>query len=292
LAAALPGLPWPRIGEFARALGRQGNVTAIEQAGALAAALQMADPAAQWPAIWACFFTQTDTPRAASRLVPKALDDAEPAWRPFCAEVQDALLAIRAGQERWQILATGGQHLRLAVRLAQDWRAAKAQAGVIDYDDMIRAAARLLAAPGAADWVRFKLDSRIDHVLVDEAQDTNLVQWEVIRALVEEFFAGLGQRDTFRSLFVVGDFKQSIFSFQGADPQVYADQKDVFVELCEADPVRWKEPVLTTNFRSAPAILAVVDAVIAGVGGGPFGPDPVPPHVARAGTAAGAVTLW
>jgi ATP-dependent helicase/nuclease subunit A len=292
LAAALQGLPWARLADMARALGRQDGKNAVKLAEALARVIGGTDPAERWPELWRSFFTTADEPRKPTGMIPKALDDADPAWRPFCETVQGLLLAIRAEQERWQILDVGGRHLRVAVRLAQDWQAAKARAGVIDYDDMIRAAARLLAEPGAAEWVRFKLDSRIDHILVDEAQDTNALQWEVIRALAEEYFAGKGQRDNFRSLFVVGDFKQSIFSFQGADPQVYADQREVFVQLCEAEPERWKELPLSVNFRSSPAILAAVDQVIGHIGTQPFNGEAVPPHIAHAGGAAGAVTLW
>ncbi|MCU0891270.1 MAG: double-strand break repair helicase AddA [Sandarakinorhabdus sp.] len=292
LAAALPGLPWTRIGDLARALGQQDGKNALKLADMLAGLLVEADPAKRWAGLWQAFFTTANEPRKPSGMIPKALDEADPDWRPFCETVQAQLLSIRAEQERWAILDVGGRHLRLAVRLAQDWQEAKAHAGVIDYDDMIRAAARLLAEPGAADWVRFKLDARIDHILVDEAQDTNLLQWDVIRALAEEYFAGQGQREGFRSLFVVGDFKQSIFSFQGADPQVYADQREVFVQLCEAEPERWKQLPLSVNFRSAPAILEIVDRVIGHIGDGPFSGEPVPPHVAHAADAAGAVTLW
>jgi len=292
LAAALNGLPWERLAEMARALGRQDGKNAVKLAEALARVIAGSDPAARWPELWRSFFTTNDEPRKPTGMIPKPLDDADPAWRPFCETVQAQMHTIRAEQERWQILDMGGRHLRVAVRLAQDWQAAKARAGVIDYDDMIRAAARLLAEPGAAEWVRFKLDARIDHILVDEAQDTNALQWEVIRALADEFFAGVGQRETFRSLFVVGDYKQSIFSFQGADPQVYADKRDDFHELCAAEPERWKELPLSVNFRSSSAILNVVDQVIGHIGDGPFSREAVPPHVAHAAGAAGAVTLW
>ena len=179
--------------------------------------------------------------------------------------------------ELWRIWVLARGDLGVAVRVGQDWRAARHRAGVVYDDDMVAAAARLLGEPGAADWVRFKLDSRIDHILVDEAQDTNLLQWQVIRALVEEYFSGRGQRDQFRSLFVVGDFKQSIFGFQGADPQIYADMKDDFVGLCEAEPERWKELPLTVNFRSVPAIFDVVDRVIGHVGLQLFDPQGVEP---------------
>ena len=287
LTAALPGLPWARIGELAAAMLSHDGSNANALGRHMQAAIEAADPWARWTAIRNAFFTGKHEPRAPG-MVPKALEH----WRPFAAEVQAALTDIQAEQERWAILDVGGRHLRVAVRLAQDWQVAKARAGVIDYDDMIRAAARLLGGEGAAEWVRFKLDSRIDHILVDEAQDTNQLQWDVIRALAEEYFAGKGQREMFRSLFVVGDFKQSIFRFQGADPQVYADKREDFHDLCAAEPERWKELDLSVNFRSSPAILALVDQVIAHIGTGPFNNQPVPPHVARKAGAAGVVTLW
>ncbi len=291
LARAVAGLPWDALADMARALGRQDGVNALKLADGLAAVLAAADRAAVWPALWRLFFTTEEERRKPGSMIPKALDAEEPELRGFCVFMQDQLLAIRAEQERWQILATAGRHLRVAVRLAQDLAAAKQRAGVIDYDDMISAAARLLGEPGAADWARFKLDARIDHVLVDEAQDTNLLQWQVVRALVEEFFAGRGQRDQFRSLFVVGDFKQSIFGFQGADPSIYADQKDDFHLLCEAEPERWKELPLRVNFRSVPLILNAVDQVIAHVGPDKVDPRGVEAHVPHK-KGAGTILIW
>lgn len=287
LAGAIASLPWANLRDFARAMGQQGGARAIDIANKLAAYDMAADRVAAFDDLWNIFFKTDGAPRAADWMVPKALAD----WYPLCTDMQDRLRAIRGVRERWQILAFAGRHLRVAVRLAQDWRAAKHRAGVIDYDDMIAAAARLLSEDGAADWVRFKLDSRIDHVLVDEAQDTNFLQWEVIRALTLEFFSGAGQRDLFRSLFVVGDFKQSIFGFQGADPTIYADRKQDFWQLCEAEPDRWIEQPLTVNFRSVPTILDVVDRVIDHVGGDQFDPQGVERHLAHK-TGAGVVTLW
>ncbi len=287
LVAAIAGLPWGKLRDFARVMGQQGGSRAVDIARKLAGYDETTDKVAAFDDLWSVFFKADGDPRAADWMVPKALAD----WYPLCAEMQAHLRAIRAVRERWQILAFAGRHLRVAVRLAQDWRAAKRRAGVIDYDDMIAAAARLLSEDGAADWVRFKLDSRIDHVLVDEAQDTNFLQWEVIRALTLEFFSGAGQRDLFRSLFVVGDFKQSIFGFQGADPTIYADRKQDFWQLCEAEPDRWIEQPLTVNFRSVPTILDVVDRVIGHVGGDQFDPQGVERHIAHK-KGAGVVTLW
>lgn len=287
LAAGIAALPLPRLQQFGQAMSQQSGERASGIGGDVVAFCMAADKPNAWDGFWKIFYKGDGEAKKPDWMIPKALAD----WRPFCAEVQEQLLGIRADLDRWQILEFAGRHLRVAVRLAQDWRAVKHRAGVIDYDDMIAAAARLLGEPGAADWVRFKLDSRIDHVLVDEAQDTNLLQWQVIRALVEEYFSGLGQRDQFRSLFVVGDFKQSIFGFQGADPQIYADMKDDFHQLCEAEPDRWKELPLTVNFRSVPAILDVVDRVIGHVGPEMFDPQGVEPHVAHK-PGAGVVMLW
>jgi ATP-dependent helicase/nuclease subunit A len=288
LAAALARLPWGRLGELAEALARQSGSRARAIAADIAAAQTGPDVSQRSAALWRAFFKADGNARNADWMIPKSLE----AWWPFCAEVQDPMRSIRAEQERWQILAVGGRHLRVAVRLAQDWRSAKQRAGMIDYDDMIAAAVRLLGEPGAADWVRFKLDSRIDHILVDEAQDTNAAQWQVIRAIAEEFFAGKGQREEFRSLFVVGDFKQSIFSFQGADPTVYSDKREDFALLCDGQPDRWKELPLSVNFRSAAAILNVVDAVIAHIGTAAFDGKDVPRHLPHDASAAGQVTLW
>jgi ATP-dependent helicase/nuclease subunit A len=287
LAAGIAALPLLKLQQFGQAMSQQSGERAVGIGGDVVAFCMAADKPKAWDGFWKIFYKGNGETKKPDWMIPKALAD----WRPFCAEVQEQLLGIRADLDCWQILEFAGRHLRVAVRLAQDWRAAKHRAGVIDYDDMIAAAARLLGEPGAADWVRFKLDSRIDHVLVDEAQDTNLLQWQVIRALVEEYFSGLGQRDQFRSLFVVGDFKQSIFGFQGADPQIYADMKDDFHLMCEAEPERWKELPLSVNFRSVPAILDVVDRVIGHVGPSQFDPQGVEPHVAHK-PGAGLVMLW
>ena len=96
------------------------------------------------------------------------------------------------------------------------YQSAKENAGLLDYDDLIASARKLLDDPGSA-WVLFKLDDGLDHILLDEAQDSNPEQWAIVRALTGEFFAGLGARDEQRSIFAVGDQKQSIYAFQGAD---------------------------------------------------------------------------
>ncbi|WP_310497246.1 double-strand break repair helicase AddA [Sandarakinorhabdus sp.] len=198
---------------------------------------------------------------------------------------------IKAEQALFAAADLAAQHIRVAIRLARDWTMAKARGGVIDYGDMISAARTLLEGEGAAGWVRYKLDQRIDHVLVDEAQDTNDDQWRVVQGITSEFFSGQGARDYFRSQFVVGDFKQSIFGFQGANPRVYAAKREHFVALTAAEPGILRERPLATNFRSAAAILRLVDQVIDVIGEEQFDPRGVPDHSAFRDTA-GSVTLW
>ena len=108
--------------------------------------------------------------------------------------------------------------LLLADTIQAEYARAKESEAVLDYDDLILKTQALLSRAGAAAWVLFKIDGGVDHILVDEAQDTNPEQWSIIERLAEEFFAGEGASEQTRTLFAVGDEKQSIYSFQGADP--------------------------------------------------------------------------
>ncbi|MBC6440793.1 MAG: double-strand break repair helicase AddA [Rhodospirillales bacterium] len=149
--------------------------------------------------------------------------------------------------------------LVLGADILTDFRRMKAAMAMLDYDDMIEHARALLSKPDIAPWVLFKLDGGIDHVLVDEAQDTNSAQWDVILKLTEEFFDGAGDRERPRTIFVVGDEKQSIFSFQGADLDAFQAVRRTLEE--RAAPGTWLADSLDLSFRSVPAILNLVDAV-------------------------------
>ncbi|RMF35685.1 MAG: double-strand break repair helicase AddA, partial [Alphaproteobacteria bacterium] len=134
----------------------------------------------------------------------------------------------------------------------------KADRGALDFDDLIAGVEALLRS-GAAGWVLYRLDGGIDHILVDEAQDTSPAQWRIIEALSEEFFSGEGARPAGRTLFAVGDLKQSIYSFQGADPAVFAEMKQRVARRLEGLGSELHEAALEHSFRSAPAVLRVVD---------------------------------
>ena len=173
----------------------------------------------------------------------------------------------------------------------------KASRALLDYDDLILIARRLLEAEGGASWVLFKLDGGIDHILVDEAQDTNPDQWQVIDALAAEFFAGRGRHEEIapdpRTVFVVGDMKQSIYSFQGADPAAFRRMRERFRSLVEGSGREWRPVGLVVSFRSVPAVLDAVDRVFTGdtaTGVADAGEDVqhVPKRVGEGGT----VEIW
>jgi ATP-dependent helicase/nuclease subunit A len=172
------------------------------------------------------------------------------------------------------------------------YAARKAEAGLLDFDDLILKAGALLRRKGVAEWVLFRLDGGIDHILVDEAQDTSPAQWDVIRLIAEEFSAGESARsERARTLFVVGDVKQSIYSFQGAEPENFARMRAHFGGRLAQVERRLGEAELQHSFRSAPAILRVVDAAFAqperhrGLGG-------VTEHFAFHEDMPGRVDLW
>lgn len=169
--------------------------------------------------------------------------------------------------------------------------ARKSAQGWLDFDDLILKARDLLRDPAVADWVLYKLDGGIDHILVDEAQDTSPVQWEVVSLLARELTAGAGARDDVtRTIFVVGDKKQSIYSFQGADPAEFDRMRDRFAEGLAGQGDGLRDQELQHSFRSAGAILSSVDASFAGPRGDGVGG--APQHAAFFDALPGRVDLW
>lgn len=137
----------------------------------------------------------------------------------------------------------------------------KAQLALLDFDDLILTARDMLRKKGINAWVLFKLDGGIDHVLIDEAQDTNPLQWDVIEALTVEFFAGQGPARAERTVFAVGDVKQSIFSFQKADPAAFPAVRNRYAAHIAALEKELRQVSLTLSFRSTRAVLQAVDKV-------------------------------
>ncbi len=183
------------------------------------------------------------------------------AQQPWLARVLDPIveLATRAREALNAIdrADDAGAALALALKLDQAYGDAKTRAGVLDFDDLIEHAQGLLRRSDSAAWVLYKLDGGLDHILIDEGQDTSPTQWDLIAPLQSEFFAGRGVRDRTRTMFAVGDPKQSIYAFQGADPRRFLQEKQV---LSKRAGSAFAAPDLLTSFRSTPEILRVVDA--------------------------------
>jgi len=150
--------------------------------------------------------------------------------------------------------------LYLADDLIKGYNAYKALHSKMDYEDLIVITRQLLENPQVADWVLYKLDGGIDNVLIDEAQDTSPDQWAIIRALTNEFFDGVGAKDKNCTVFAVGDRKQSIYSFQGADPQEFDNMRRHFAAKLTPQN-NFSEVNLEVSFRSTAAILDTVNCV-------------------------------
>jgi ATP-dependent helicase/nuclease subunit A len=151
--------------------------------------------------------------------------------------------------------------IRLGGALMHAYAERKRAQGVLDYDDLVSKSLDLLRRRDVAPWVLFKLDGGLDHILIDEAQDTNPEQWEIAAALAEEFFAGEGVGDRRRTIFAVGDTKQSIYSFQRADPRAFLDMRRYFEQRVIGARQNWRVVPLEISFRSTEPVLRAIDAI-------------------------------
>ncbi len=148
----------------------------------------------------------------------------------------------------------------------------KEQKALLDYDDLIRKSASLLKTADMADWIRYKLDQNIDHILIDEAQDTNQAQWDIIKAISDDFYSGESiHSQKLRTVFTVGDFKQAIFGFQGTSPENYAAAQNYFEDKVEASGQSLNILELSQSFRSTKPILDFVNIITENLGHESFG---------------------
>jgi ATP-dependent helicase/nuclease subunit A len=171
--------------------------------------------------------------------------------------------------------------------------AEKNRRGLLDYDDLIDRTLDLLTEESAA-WVHYKLDSGIHHVLIDEAQDTSPKQWAIVKALVSDFFTGLGAHERRRTIFAVGDEKQSIFSFRGAAPREFAETRHYFEQVHKRAELRFVATEFKHSFRSGPNVLGAVDTVFARAEAlaGLSADDVAPVHESLPDAAPGLVEIW
>ncbi|WP_424988196.1 double-strand break repair helicase AddA [Microbulbifer sp. S227A] len=209
-------------------------------------------------------------------------------------ELEAFMLRIEAARRLRLGLACARKSLALhefATAFLPEYARRKQLRGWLDFDDLILKARQLLHDPAVAQWVLYRLDGGIDHILVDEAQDTSPVQWDVIERLAQEFTSGQGARaDKLRTIFVVGDKKQSIYSFQGADPDEFDRMQAEFGQRLDGAGDGLQNLTLDYSFRSSDAILRLVDIVFAGHGDAGFRSDSL--HRAFKSELPGRVDLW
>jgi len=206
-------------------------------------------------------FMTAKGPRAS--LLSKAEQAAFPESHALLLAEQERLVALDAALVAAQLVERSTAVLDVVAAIHARYERAKRRQSLLDFDDLVEKLGDLLADAAMGPWVRYKLDAGIDHILVDESQDTNARQWRVVKALAAEFFAGAGAVERPRSLFAVGDQKQSIYSFQGAEPVLFGQTGRDFDRRARQAHRHFEAVKLHTSFRTLPGILAAVDKVCA-----------------------------
>ncbi len=240
-----------------------------------------------------CFFLTADhEPRKSlmTNPVKKAHPDLDQAAQRAC----DRFVALDKEYRALAVVTHTMALIALASAAMQRFTQAKAQRAALDFDDLIARTSSLLEAPGgAAQWVLYKLDGGLDHVLVDESQDTSPSQWRIVAALAQDFFADAGAGTTARTLFAVGDEKQSIYSFQGAAPHLFAEMGARFSKAVETTGRPWRTIPLQLSFRTVAPVLDAVDRTFADPARTPgLGSASAIRHIAARTGQAGVVEIW
>lgn len=292
LENALPQEEWPQIID---ALQRSGSGKNTGKNEKLARKFQHAvkeQGEARVTAYLDIFQTKEGSLIADSSLPSKKIDEFLPG---LCAKFGMELQRLQPLHQQLNLYQTADKtlcFLELAKAIWVKVDKEKAVRGFVSYSDLVIRAGDLLNGEGAS-WVRYKLDQGIDHILVDEAQDTSAAQWRIITGLAQEFFAGASARDTLRTLFAVGDDKQSVFSFQGANPQLFEMERNRVMRLSRAAGLQFEDVKLNLSFRSSTTLMRSIDQVFsrsiaaAGVTIGEF-----PPHQAAKQHLPGRVEIW
>ena len=266
-------------GEFARMIEalKTGSVTDVRLAEKLAASQRGEDTSARAADYVDSFFTQKGEPAKTlgTKSIPQDIREA-------LKSEQDRIVALREKLQAARILERSCALYALGDAVQTLYNGFKNVRGYLDFDDLITRAATLLTRFDTS-WILYKLDAGIDHVLVDEAQDTSPVQWKILTQLTDDFFAGAGSRSRHRTVFAVGDEKQSIFSFQGAAPHEFGFNRRRFGDKVRVAELKFEDVELKVSFRSSQTILKTVDRVFgipAHRSGLTVDGDSIPPHLA------------
>lgn len=209
------------------------------------------------------FLTQAGKPRSLKNAVSKDILAMLPDMPERLEAVNEQINAQLDYLKRRACLDVTEQALILAEQYIATYEGLKRRKAMLDYEDLIVKTEQLLSKNGAGPWVHYKLDRGIDHILVDEAQDTSPVQWRVIQSLADEFFTGVSSRELDRSMFAVGDEKQSIYSFQGARPERFDQERRQTQKRAKDAEKTFESISLRVSFRSTSEVLDLVDLVFA-----------------------------
>jgi ATP-dependent helicase/nuclease subunit A len=244
----------------AAAVLKQGATTDRERGENLTSAAAAATGIARVDRYLQVFFNADETPR--QRLVTKGTQTNAPTLAARLCEEQKRLVGLVARRRAVRARERTAALVTVADAVIGRYRAEKDRRGLLDYDDLIDKTLTLMNKVDAA-WVHYKLDLGIDHVLIDEAQDTSPKQWEIVKRLAAEFTAGEGARSVRRTIFTVGDEKQSIFSFQGAAPGEFAAARLHFQHAHRESEINFVPCRFSHSFRSGANVLGAVDKVFA-----------------------------
>ena len=264
IANAVRGADEAALRAAASVIATKGSATVKQKASGILQWLGLTPSAriADW-APWRRLFLKADgQPYAASSLVNSALARTDPELLPPLLAEAERVFAVDDQCSAADTAALSEALCTLADPLLERYEHRKDASGLLEFDDLIARSTELLTNPGA-DWVLYKLDGGLDHLLLDEVQDTAPEQWEIAHSLTQEFFAGAGARDEMRTVFAVGDRKQSIFSFQGADVAGFEDARGKLGARVIQAGREWLQKPLNVSFRSTTPVLALVDAVFA-----------------------------
>ena len=229
----------------------------------LSAALAQADPLRRFECLKDLTLTANGEQRKFSQILKGDLFVRFPNLDGIIQTLADEINGITDHLTRLKTARISVQGFTIADAALSEYAERKARRAVLDHDDVIDRTVKLLTQSGAGAWVQYKLDQGISHILVDEAQDTGPEQWKVINALAAEFFAGETARGGERTLFAVGDEKQSIYSFQGARPEIFASTGRKTRRTALDSNRRFDEAKLNLSFRSTADVLSAVDLVFA-----------------------------
>ncbi|NJR14092.1 MAG: UvrD-helicase domain-containing protein [Phyllobacteriaceae bacterium] len=267
--AAIAATIWPAgtvDGAVLRAMHAAAHAanTGVQAKGSTAGALDalsIADPGERADALMEAWLTDKGQPYA--KIAVKDVVAQMAAFGEHYLSAAEHMALVRERLNTFRLAHRTRHAMVLARALIARIDALKQARGLLDFADLIDATVRLLSRRDVGAWVRYKLDTGIDHVLLDEAQDTGPQQWAVLRQLTEEIFDNSASANRRRTLFVVGDPKQSIYSFQGARPESFEEERRHYDKKARASGLELHHETFNASFRSGPDVLSATDAVFA-----------------------------